>query len=339
MKSVTVDQNGKVFIDEVKTPEIRTNGILVKTHYSLISSGTESKLIKKRRENPLDKKDRFQLGYSNAGEVIQVGNKCLCTKVGDRVACGGWAVAVHAEKVSVPKNLLSVIPENVEYKEAAFTTIACVCLQAVRRCKVQLGDTVALLGQGLVGQLCNQFAKISGARTIVSAKYEKQTELSRKLGADLVLTPGDDIVRKAMNFTEGKGVDAVVICVGGDMSSLFAKAVDIARDRAKIILLGRGSIFFDDTIFYGKELTILASRAYGPGRYDLTYEIEGFDYPIGYVKWTENRNMKEILHLISEKKLQLKPLVTHEFTIDEASKAYETIAQEKGNAIGVLLKY
>lgn len=338
MKSVILDENGKVFVGEIKIPEPGPYEILVKTHFSLISSGTESKLIKKKRKSPSVKRERFQLGYSNAGEVTQVGSKCTFAKVGDRVACGGWALAVHAEKVSIPKNLCSIVPENVEYREAAFTTLACVCLHAVRRCEIQLGDTVALLGQGLVGQLCNQFAKLSGARTIVSAKYEKQAALSKKLGADLVAAPGK-IVKEAMDFTKGKGVNAIIICVGGDMSSLFAKASVIARDRAKIILLGRGMVSFDDEMFYSKELTVLASRAYGPGRYDPAYELKGFDYPVGYVKWTEKRNMEEVLRLVSEKKLQLKPLITHEFILDMAPKAYETILKQRGKTVGVLLKY
>jgi len=340
MRTVLVNGKGDILVEHVKIPELIENGVLCKNRFSLISSGTETSLILNRREKGSEE-PKFPLGYSTAGVADAVGEKCKDIRLGERIACGGWTIAVHGDMVSVPRNLLAKVPDGVSLKEASFIALACVALHGVRRSQVDIGDTVVVIGQGIIGQMCAQFARIAGARVVVSGHRDFRLKISRKLGADLAINANkDDPVKNIMEFTQSKGADVIFICSGGDNSDAFDQAVRMARDRAKIILIGSSStISCDDQIFYRKELSLLRSRSYGPGRYDAKYEQEGHDYPIGYVKWTENRNMQEVLRLMDQGLLKVSPLITDEFPLQRAPEAYQKIMEHRDTVLGVILRY
>ena len=284
--------------------------------------------------------DSFALGYSNAGRVLAVGDGVAKVQPGDRVACAGWGMALHAERTVVPVNLCNPLPDGVTPREAALNALGAVCIHAVHRSQTSWGETVVVLGQGLLGQLCQQLVRIAGARSVVTAKYPLQARLAEELGADLVLDADDEnIERKVKNFTRGIGADRVIISVGGDMSEPFRVACRIVRDEGTITLLGRGRVSFVDADFYAREATLVSVRALGPGRHDPAYEELGQDYPVGYVRWTEGRNAEEYLRLVGEGKLKVSPLITHEFPFERAAEAYETILRDRANTVAVLFSY
>jgi len=336
---VLVDGRGNIRVDAVPIDRMYSNGILCSNHASLISSGTEISLIQGRKSYPSEQRE-FALGYSSAGIVKEVGARCKNVQVGDRVACGGWTRAVHADLISVPRHLFAKVPDTVKLEEAAFISLACVSLHGVRRSGLGLGERAVIIGQGVVGQLCAQFGRLVGAEIIVTDLLDFRLEISKQLGVDLAISgKKNNWVKEVMDFTNGVGADAVFICSGGDNTRVFNQATQIARGRAKIVLIGRSKIAFDDEIFYRKELTLLSSRSYGPGRYDPEYEEKGQDYPIGYIRWTENRNMQEVLRLLEKGLLKIKPLITHRFKIDEAPKAYQMIMKRSSKTLAVLLCY
>jgi len=343
MRTVLVNGKGDIFVEHVKIPKLIENGVLCKNRFSLISSGTETSLILNKREKGSEE-PKFPLGYCAAGVVDTVGKECKDIGLGERIACGGWTIAVHGDMVSVPRNLLAKVPEGVSLREASFTTLACIALHGVRRSQVGIGDTVVMIGQGIIGQMCAQFAHIVGAKVVVSGHRDFRLKISKKLAADLAINANkDDPVRNVMEFTQNEGADAVIICSGGNNSDAFSQAVQMARDRAKIILVGNSTIPYDDQVFYQnfyrKELSLLSSRSYGPGRYDPKYEQEGHDYPAGYVKWTENRNMQEILRLMNQGLLKVSPLITDEFPLQRAPEAYQEIMEHPDTVLGVILRY
>jgi threonine dehydrogenase-like Zn-dependent dehydrogenase len=340
-KAVIVDGRGNLRVDEIPLPELLPNRVLFSNHFSLISSGTETSVILKRRADKNSNQDDFCLGYSSAGVVEEVARECKRIKAGDRIASMGWGISVHSNINAAPEPLVAKIPEKVEFQEATFTTLAIVAMNAVRISNIGLGETAVIIGQGLVGQLTAQIARIAGARIVSTDFLDVRLKLSKDLGADLVLNAKKkDIEKSTLEYTEGRGADVVFICTGGDNTKVFDQAARIARDRAKIIIIGRTTnLCFNDQLMYQKELTIIMARGYGPGYHDPEYEEKGHDYPLGYVRWTANRNMNEVLRLMAEGVLKVKPLITHEFRLDDAVKAYQIIMETPSSVMGVLLSY
>jgi threonine dehydrogenase-like Zn-dependent dehydrogenase len=313
-------RTGEVRVDEVPAPALRSGAVLVANRYSLISAGTERmkvetgkmSLVGKARSRPdLVKKvlktlqtegigatyrkvmarleSPSPLGYSCAGEVIAVGSEVVGIQVGDRVACAGAEHAHHAEIVCVPQNLVALIPDGVPYEHAAFTTVGAIALHGVRQADVQLGDAVVVIGLGLVGLLTVQLLKASGARVFGIDVNPARCELAQQLGADRVSLRADDVVGLARDFTHGYGADVVMLTAGGSTNDPIELAGELARDRGKVVVVGLLKMDVPQRLYYEKELTVLLSRSYGPGRYDPVYEEMGIDYPIGYVRWTERR--------------------------------------------------
>lgn len=368
-------RSGVLKVDEVPETICRGGGILVQNVASLISAGTEKmvidlaqkSLVGKAKERPdlvrqvIGKLRRdglmatlqtvkaklgapLALGYSCAGLVREVGAGAEEFRVGDRVACAGMNYASHAETVFVPKNLAVKIPDGVSFDEAAFVTLGAIALQGVRTAEAKLGDAVAVIGLGLLGQLTIQILKAAGCRVIGIDLEPSKVELARLHGSDAAVLRGDDVETAVAQFTAQSpgcnGVDAVIVTAAAETNDPIELAGVIARDRAIVAMVGAVPMDVPRKIYYEKELQLRLSRSYGPGRYDAQYEERGVDYPAGYVRWTERRNMQEFLRLVATKAVRLDGLTTHRFPIGEAERAYDIITGKSPQPyLGILLIY
>ncbi|MCD6201359.1 MAG: bi-domain-containing oxidoreductase [Bacteroidales bacterium] len=366
-------KTGELYVDNVPVPSIFRGMVLVENEYSIISAGTErgtvkvaqSNLIGKAKQRPdlvvqvlknvkkeglkatinkvWTKLDSLKaLGYSSAGKVIVSMDEYGLFKPGDRVACAGQDYASHAEIIAVPQNLLAKIPENVDAKEAAFTTLGAIAMQGVRQAEPALGDNVCVIGLGLLGQLASQLMKANGCSVFGIDLNNSLVQLARETTTDSALNRNDPNLLKACeDFTKGMGFDAVIITAATSSNDPVELSGEIARKKGKIIVVGAVKMDLPrDPHYYKKELEVRMSCSYGPGRYDVEYEKKGHDYPYAYVRWTEQRNMEAFLHLLEKKAVRLDPLITHIFDINEADKAYDLIlGKVKKPYIGILLKY
>jgi len=254
------------------------------------------------------------------------------------VAYGGEGTG-HGETILASENLIVKIPDNLPFQHACFTTLGSIALNSIRISEVGVGDVVAVIGLGLVGQLVIQLAQLQGARTIGIDLRKDRVELARKLGADLVLDGSVSIDDQIKAFTNGLGVDCVIVAAASKSSAPCEMALQICRDRGSIVIVGAVELKFPWNEMYLKEIRLLMSRAYGPGSYDREYEEKGRDYPISYVRWTEKRNMEEFLRLVSQGRVDLQSLITHEFDLDDAPHAYQAVKNPASNSLGVLLRY
>jgi predicted dehydrogenase/threonine dehydrogenase-like Zn-dependent dehydrogenase len=351
----------------VPSPQCGRSDVLLANRHSLISAGTESTAVRSNKRDMVVKAlrdpdirqsvvdmvadqgirrtaDRVQyeftkwtpLGYSGAGVAVEVGSEVEGIRPGDAVAYGGQG---HAEYICAPKNLCVPVPQGVSSREAAFVALGSIALQGVRRAEVQVGDVVAVLGLGLVGQLVAQLLQAAGARVVGSDVMPERLDLARQRGLEQGFLAGDHLPERMRHYTDGIGVDRVLICASSSSPQVIEQAVAVSRDRGRIVVVGGVNLDVPRGEFYMKELDLVISRSYGPGRYDRQYEEHGVDYPIGYVRWTEKRNMEEFLRLIQAGKVDVKPLVTHEFGIDEADQGYDLLMNRPSECMGVLLKY
>ncbi len=361
-------RTGTIGVYDVPTPALRPGGVLVRTRASLLSPGTErgklqlarSSLLAKARERPdavrlvletarregiwaayrrvLHRLDRLTpLGYSASGTVCAVGAGVSSLRVGDRVAVGGTGYANHAEVLWVPENLTVRIPDDVEYDEAAFATIASIPLHALRLSEAGVGDVVAVIGLGLIGQLALRLAIAGGCSVIGCDLYEERIELARRTGV-----PGataEQFGELVHHLTGGAGADAVIVTAASPSSRPIRLAGEVSRDRARIVAVGAVQLDVPRELFYRKELSLTVSRSYGPGRYDRQYEEKGVDYPTPYVRWTEGRNLSAVVGLLASKRLRVRDLVSHRYPIAEADEAYQLLLQDRGGPIGVILEY
>jgi predicted dehydrogenase/threonine dehydrogenase-like Zn-dependent dehydrogenase len=373
MKQVFQDARSAVItVVEVPAPKVLAGCVLVRTAASLVSAGTErassefagKNLLQKARMRPdlvrdvLGKISRdgllptisavrtrldqpSALGYSSAGTVVAVGEGVTGISPGERVACAGAGHAVHAEFACVPRLLMARIPSGaVAFDEAAFTTVGAVALHGIRTADVKLGDIVAVIGLGLLGQLTVQILKAAGCRVLGMDISSQRADLALRLGADVVSTSSSAFQDLCLQHSAGHGVDSVLIAAQTASNDPVNLAGAIARNRAVIVAVGTVAMDIPRRTFYEKELDFRISRSYGPGRYDAAYEQKGIDYPIGYVRWTETRNMEAFLDLLADRKLDLQPLVTHRFPIAQAHSAYDLITgKTQENFLGVLLSY
>jgi len=364
-------KSGKTKIEEITSPAVKSGGVLVKTNFSLISPGTERGIIELSKKGLLQKaKERpdyvqkffmlaktkgimaawqvaksklesdIALGYSASGKAIEIGKGVEEFKTGDRVAVAGQNYASHAEIIFAPKNLCVKIPKNVSDEEAAFVTLGAIAIQGVRRAKLSSGEKVAVIGMGLLGQLAGRILKAYGHPVIVFDIDSQKIDFAEKNGADYGVILGKGDYKNAIEkFTDGKGIDAVLIYAASKDDSPLKLAVDICREKGRIVQIGNILTNIPWRDFYKKELDYRASCSYGPGRYDHNYEEKGEDYPFGYVRWTEKRNMEEFLRLISDKRLSVNNLISGTFPIEKAEKAYEMVFKPKNQIYGILLSY
>lgn len=362
-------RDGKTTVAEIPVPTPRAGQALVQVAASLVSAGTErmlvdfaeKSLVGKARSRPdlvrqvLDKMSRegilptlqaafnrldqpMSLGYSSAGTIIALGPEMDGFKVGQRVACAGGGYAVHAEYNVVPRNLLTPLPDPVDFESAAFTTLGAIALQGFRLAEPQIGENVAVIGLGLLGLLTIQIASAAGCRVWGLDTNPERVKLAESFG--ISACSRQNAVDSAQAFTANHGFDSVIICADTKSNDPVELAGAIARDRAKVVATGAVGLSFPRKIYYEKELSFINSRSYGPGRYDPTYEENGKDYPIGYVRWTEGRNFQAIVNLMANGKLRIAPLVTHRIPIEQAPEAYEIITGKKKELfLGVVLVY
>ena len=334
-------------------PGIRSGGLLVANVCSLISAGTEKSTVNVARKNLLGKamerpemvrkvidkalkdgvadtmKMVFQrldspvaLGYSCAGIVLDVGQRVRGFAVGDRVACAGQNYASHAEVVAVPRNLCVAIPDGVDFEDAAYVTLGAIAMQGVRQAEPRLGETVAVIGLGLLGQLVVQMLRANGCQVLATDIAADKLALARSFGADQAVSPAE-LLDAAMALTGGHGVDAVIIAASTRENSPVEAAAQVCRKKGRVVVLGAVGMDLPREPFYAKELELRLSTSYGPGRYDPEYEEKGHDYPYGYVRWTEARNMAAFLWLVREGKVNCKALTSHRFGIEQGEAAYQ----------------
>lgn len=363
-------QRGNIQLQNISIPLENENNIIVKVHYSFISTGTEGatlvasgqslfgkfaqnteshvqKVLGALKENGVagtialikDKINQVMpLGYSCAGQVVHVGDNVTKFRVGDYVACAGASYAHHADFVTIPQNLAVKIYNSEVLKHASFTTIGSIALQGIRRANLQIGETVCILGLGLIGQITLQLAKLAGCKVIAADLFDYKVELAQQFGVDYAFNAKTyDLVEELAFATAHKGADVTIITASSETGRIIDQAMRVTRRKGKVILVGDVKIDFSRDQFYAKEIDFLISCSYGPGRYDSSYEAQGNDYPYDYVRWTENRNMEYFIKLLEDKKINIQPLISHEFDLNRVQEAYECL--QKSEALGIVLSY
>jgi len=367
MKQVIRRGLTEIIVDEVPDPVVAMHHVLIRPHYSLISSGTETAsihrdgVLKELADNPshlrtvweamkvagpvrtaAEVKAKFSeyavLGYSGAGIVVDRHPTVSELEIGERVAYGGDTTG-HAETVHAGRQLVARVPESVPFEHACFTTLGSIALNAVRIANVGLGDTVAIIGLGIVGQLIAQLVRLQGGVVIGVDLRPDRVELARRLGAAHAIG-GSGALRDVVSaLTEGRGADCVIVAAAAKSPAPARQALEICRDRGRLVIVGAVELSFPWQEMYLKEIQLFMARAYGPGSYDPVYEREGRDYPVSYVRWTEHRNMVHFLRLLETGAVRVEPLITHRFCLEEAPAAYRTILDPASGSLAVLLRY
>ncbi len=369
MKQVIV-KKGKAVIENVPSPSLSDNTVLVQTAYSCISAGTELSDVKSTGgsliEKALRKPEKVKMvvdmtlsegiqstwnkvtnkletgtptGYSASGTVIEIGKNIHNLKVGDRVACAGAGIANHAEFIEVPKNLLVKIPDGVDLDVASTITLGAIAMQGVRRAAPQIGEYVVVTGLGILGQITVELLKASGCKVIGIDLDDRRINMALNSGMYYGLNPKtDNVVEKVINLTGGYGADCVIIATATSSRSPLDQAFQMSRKKGRVVLVGTVGMEFNREDMYKKELDFYISTSYGPGRYDSNYEEYGIDYPHAYVRWTENRNMSSYLELIKDKKIDIKQIIEKVYDIQKADEAFLQFEQQQKPLI-VLLRY
>jgi predicted dehydrogenase/threonine dehydrogenase-like Zn-dependent dehydrogenase len=370
MKQVLM-KKGKAVVEDIPAPEIGAQEALVRIAYSCISVGTEmagikeggKSLLRRLIEQPQNvarglamlKEQGFSrtlaaargvldsgypTGYSAAGTVVAAGSGLSDIVAGDRVACAGAGIANHAEFIAVPRNLLVKVPDQMPLDIASTVTLGCIALQGVRRADPKLGETIAVIGLGILGQLTVQMLKANGCRVAGIDVDQRRIEQAQNLGMDRGLNAaGGSVVDDVVRFSNGHGADAVIITASSPGSDIMDQAMDMSRKKGRIIIVGDVGLALKREKFYKKELDVFISTSYGPGRYDPSYEQEGKDYPFAYVPWTENRNMEAYLRLVNDRKIQVSPLIERTYPVDDATRAYDELNTASSKPLMVLLEY
>jgi predicted dehydrogenase/threonine dehydrogenase-like Zn-dependent dehydrogenase len=367
-------KSGELVVLDAPVPACRPGGVLVQSLFSLISTGTEMmkvhearlSMVGKARARPdqvrkvldtvtqqgavatykkvMNRLDSFTpLGYSLCGVVVEVGAGAEEFKVGQLVAAAGNDHALHAEYNWIPVNLCAPVPRGVAPEQAAFATVGAIAMHGMRRAEPQLGETSLVIGLGLIGQLVVRLLVAAGIRVLGLDMVEDRCRLAEQAGAVLCAAPDDEglaaIAASLDELTSGRGADHVFLAAGGSSNAPVETAARLARDRARIVDIGKTKLDLPWTAYYDKELDVRFSRSYGPGRYDDRYELDGIDYPAGYVRWTERRNIECFLDLLARKDLEVASLISGRFPINNATSVYADLSSGALKAIGVLLEY
>lgn len=358
-------KTGETVVEDIPCPNASGGDLLIQTTRTLVSAGTErmlvdfgkANLIDKARQQPdkvkmvLDKvktdgltptlqavrsklDQPLPMGYCNVGNILEVGKGVDGFELGDRVISNGK----HAEVVSVPKNLCAKIPDNVSDEEAAFTVIASIALQGIRLIKPTLGESIVVTGLGLIGLVTVQLLRANGCRVLGIDYDSSKVAIAKQFGAETVdLSKGEEPLAAAQSFSRGKGVDGVLITASTKSNEPVHQAAEMCRKRGRIVLVGVVGLELSRADFYEKELSFQVSCSYGPGRYDPDYEEKGHDYPLPYVRWTEQRNFEAVLDLLSSGQIDVKPLISHRFAFLDAKQAYDLVSD--GTPLGILLEF
>lgn len=365
-------KTGNLELEEIPTPAIKEGFVLIKNYFSLISAGTEKSVIKLAKKNIIEKArsrpdqvkevinkiktdgilttfqrvmskldEPLALGYSSTGEIIEIGENVKEFSIGDKVACAGGGYASHAEIIAVPKNLCVKLPDNVSYQQASFTTLGSIAIQGIRRANLTPGEKIAVIGLGLLGQLTCQILKAYGFPIIGIDINETKIKDCLEQGLLDIGTIPNKTEQLVKSFTKNNGVDAVIITAATKNNQPVELAGKISRKKGKVSIVGDIKMDIPRKVYYEKELDFKISCSYGPGRYDKNYEEKGQDYPFGYVRWTEKRNMEEFVRLINKNLIAPEKLITHIFNIEKAKKAYDFILNNPENEKinGILFSY
>ena len=371
MKQIAQYQDGRLELQDVPMPTAPPGGVLVRTTHSVISVGTEKMKVEQAKMNLLQKakarpdqvrkvletarnlgwksalekvRNRLEtptpLGYSAAGVVVEVHPGNTRFRVGDRVACAGAECAFHAEFLGLPDFLVALVPSGVENWQAAYTTLCSIALQAVRQTEPTLGEKILVMGQGLVGLLITNLLRAAGCRVMAVDLMASRKSFSHAVGAEKIVILGEqNLFDEVREWTNGFGVDAAVICTATQSNAPIEQAAEALRDRGRMVDVGITKIELPWKIFYEKELDVRFSRSYGPGRYDPAYEWGGQDYPIGYVRWTEQRNFDACLHLMASRQLNLEAITTRRVPFAQAQQVYKDLVESGSKDVGVVLEY
>jgi polar amino acid transport system substrate-binding protein len=365
------NKTGQMTVKDVPTPVVQSGRVLVRAAASLISAGTErmavdegkKSLIERARERPdlvrqVIEKARTEgviktfnavrsklgsstaLGYSASGIVLDVGEEVTEFRAGMRVTCAGAGYASHAEVLSVPKNLCVRLPDRVSFDEGAFGTLGAIALQGVRLASPTLGESVVVIGLGLLGQITVQLLKANGCRVFGLDLDPAKVELALELGADAAAISDENAKRAVLDWSRGQGADAVLITAATQSNQPVEMAGEVSRLKGRVVAVGMVGMDVPRNLYFKRELSLTVSMSYGPGRYDPEYEERGHDYPFAYVRWTENRNIEAFLDLIAEGRINVLRLITHRFPIEDGERAYQLIGGEsKEPYLGIILQY
>src|SRR5262245_18600019 len=365
-------RNGALDMSEVPLPQVRSGEVLIRTHFSFVSVGTEKMKVTQARMSMVDKarerpdqvrqvldtlkeqglvptlrmvQERLKapttLGYSCAGTVVEAGAAVDEFRAGDRVAAIGEGIATHAEYNAVPRNLVVPVPAGVSMEAASASAIGAIALQGLRQARLELGETVAVIGLGLLGQFLVQLCRANGCRVVGVDLDASKCELAVANGAEAATASGlDEALYHALQVSGGRGVGAVLVTTSTKSNDPIEMAAQLVRDRGRVVCLGNTAIQLDWRTWYGKEIDFLFSRAMGAGMFDPDYIARGSDYPIGYVRWTAQRNMQAFLELVAQGRLEMTRLITHRFPFGDAMKVFDQIANDDlASAVGIVFEY
>jgi len=325
MKVVVAHRSGEVRVLDISPPPIGPRTVLVRVTHCAVSPATELSMIRQVRRYLQPGEDGIPLGYSCSGTIEKVGEAVRNLREGFRVACYGAPYVYHAEMLSVPRNLAVELPKKVNHEEGAFTGIGAIAMHAFRQAEVGLGESVVVFGAGLIGNLACQIARAAGATPILVDALESRLQKAKVVGVQhTTRSGGEGLARLVAQVTDGLGADAAILCSEAD-DEMLAQAVDVLRDRGRLVAIGGGDLRLPVESLYFKEISLRMARAAGPGRYDAAYEREGADYPAGHIRWPLRANMAFFANLVADRKVQISPLITDRIPLERAPSAYEKL--------------
>jgi threonine dehydrogenase-like Zn-dependent dehydrogenase len=341
MKQVYYNDKGEIYAKESERPVLRGKGAVVRTLCSFIGAGSEVQGVLRFRQTPGDGSKEFRMSYQSCGRVVELAPGLAGFQTGDLVACSGMGYGMHAEMSYVPRYMFAKVPDGVTPAQASSCNLGQTAIHALRRSRFQFGETVVVIGLGLVGQILGQIIRANGGIAIGTDLVDARVEMAKELGVELALNPRrEDAVQAVHRYTGGVGADAVIICASAPNSSApLEQACKMVRDKGRVVIVGLIKIEIPFAELRSKELDLLISRGRGPGTGNPQYEQEGIDYALPYVRWSENRNMQEYLRMLTLKTVQVDPLITHRFPISRAPEAFEALIRDPENTLGVLIEY
>ncbi|MFD0715786.1 zinc-binding alcohol dehydrogenase [Paenibacillus sp. GCM10027626] len=331
MKAI-VALDGQIQLADVPVPQLDDRSVLVQTEYSAISPGTELMM------QDVNRHKEVALGYSASGIVKQVGKEVTHLQVGQRVACYGAPYVKHAEMLTVPRHLAVPVPDHVTLVEASTVGLGAIAIHALRQASLQFGESVVVVGLGILGQIIAQIAAAAGLNVIALDIVEERCAAAEKIGLQHICQSPEEVQAKLETSLTEQGADCVILA-GGKGGELVDQGLQWIRDRGKVVVVGDLQMEFSRELMFAKEAQLLISRAGGPGRYDATYESGGIDYPIGYVRWTEGKNMAEFIRLMAEGLIHISPLISKVMPLAEAEQAYHVFRDNPRDTLGIVLQY
>lgn len=326
-------QNGSVTLRDGDMPTLLSKHVMVKTTFSAISPGTELSMIKNSSS------EFVNIGYSASGVITEIGNEVTSFKVGDKVAVYGAPYVGHREYLAVPQTLVAKVPESVSMKDAAMAGLGAIAIHGLRQARVQFGEIIVVVGLGIYGQLIAQMAHQAGLVVLALNRSKPRVDLLHRVSGVECFTGEDEMVARLMELSNGQGADAVLLCAGGKQSPLTNKSFKWLKQRGTSVIVGDIEPIYDRELMFGKELEIRISRAGGPGRYDANYERDAVDYPYGYVRWTEGRNVAEYIRMLENKRINVSEYYGETTHVETYVDAYETLAKPAAQYLSHLFTY